>query len=451
MFIVLSLFTLYLFMIGYLSTSFLRVRGRFFQEAALTLSVGILINYCLMLTGQPITRVFIAGTILALWGVLRFYTDLRTLLADRVGDYKMPVFSACFIIYVLVVYYFAIFSEPLARWDARSIWFFHAKMIWTEGALRQQTGWNHPSVAFSHPDYPKLIPTIAAQLAYLKGYWNEFLPKGSLLVMLVPLTLWVFSFRQKSVSFILLVLTFFFSLGVAWLANGFMDGYLALYCGAALLSFGRYLSERRDTDLCSGVCALGIAASLKNEGLLFALCLITSLLLISQVYPEFTFRQAAKRIRTDSRLARILIISIAPTLMWTICKMTWGLENDVAGDPLNAWSRLSNRWVDGFSAHYVLNYHTQRTTTLWVAIGLLLITAIFSVHQKSTLHRGALIAVTTSALYFCGLYVAYLSTPLDLNFHLGTSAIRTMATAGTALLVGLFFLLSGLEVNEGVQ
>ena len=447
MFIVLSLFTLYLFMIGYLSTSFLRVRGRFFQEAALTLSVGILINYCLMLTGQPITRVFIAGTILALWGVLRFYTDLRTLLADRVGDYKMPVFSACFIIYVLVVYYFAIFSEPLARWDARSIWFFHAKMIWTEGALRQQTGWNHPSVAFSHPDYPKLIPTIAAQLAYLKGYWNEFLPKGSLLVMLVPLTLWVFSFRQKSVSFILLVLTFFFSLGVAWLANGLMDGYLALYCGVALLSFGRYLSERQDTDLYSGVCALGIAAGLKNEGLLFGLCLIIALLLISPAYPEFTFRQVAKRIRTDSQLARILILSIAPTLMWAIYKKAWGLENDLTGDPVAGFSRLSNRLFDGFSPQYVLSYLTLRGTSLWMVIGLLAVTAIFTVRQKLTLHRGALIAVTTSALYFCGLYLAYLSTPLDLTFHLFTSATRTMATASVALFVGMFFLLSGLEVK----
>ena len=146
------------------------------------------------------------------------------------------------------------------------------------------TGWTHPSLQFSHPDYPKLIPAIAAQLAYLKGYWNEFLPKGSLLVMLVPLSLWVFSFRQKSATFILLVLMFFFSLGAAWLTNGYMDGYLAGYCGVALLSFGRYLSERRDTDLYSGVCALGIAASIKNEGLLFGLCLVAALLVIGATH-----------------------------------------------------------------------------------------------------------------------------------------------------------------------
>ena len=437
-------------MMGYVLTRFLRGTGRLFEQVALTISVGILINYCLTLTGQTLTRVFMAGMILALLGVLRLSTDFRIRSANRISEYKPALFSVCCIIYILAVYYLAIFSEPLLHWDARSIWFFHAKMIWTEGALRQHAGWTHPSLAFSHPDYPKLVPAIAAQLAHVKGYWNEFLPKGSLLVILVPLILWVFSFRQKRVSFIFLVLMFFFSLN-AWLSNGYMDGYLAMYCGVALLSVGRYLSERRDTDLHSGMCALGIAASIKNEGLLFGVCLMTALLFISPAYPEFSLAQLAKRIRTDSLFAKVLILSIAPTFMWTIYKEAWGLQNDVAGDPLAGLSRLANRLSDGFSAQYVLNYLTVRASAIWVVIGLLAVILIFSVRQRLTLHRGALVAAIASVLYVCGLYVAYLSTPLDLNFHLGTSAIRTMATATMALFVSIFFLLSGLEVNEGAR
>ena len=448
MFIVVSLFTLYLFMLGYVSHSFLRAQGGRLEQVALTIGVGILINYCLMLTGQTITRVFIAGMLLALWGVLRFCTDVRSRAANKV-EYKTPVFSVCCIIYILVVYYLAIFSEPLERWDARAIWFFHAKMIWTEGALRQHTGWNHLSLAFSHPDYPKLVPAIAAQLAYVKGYWNEFLPKGSLFLMLIPLTLWVFSFREKSVSFIFLVLTFFFSLGVAWLSNGLMDGYLALYGGVALLSFGRYLSERRHTDLYSGVCAAGIAASLKNEGLLFGLCLIAALLFISRGYPGFSLGQFAKRIRTDSAFVKILLLSTAPTLMWTICKKAWGLQNDVTGDPSAALSRLENRLFDGVSPYYVLQYLTVRATSIWVLTGLVAVIVIFSVCQRLKLHHGAIVAAATSALYVCGLFIVYLSTPHDVTFHLFTSATRTMATASVALFVSVFFLLSGLEVNQG--
>ena len=162
----------------------------------MTIGIGILINYCLILTGQTIFRVFTAGLILALWGALRFFTAFRI---RRPGaEYRATAFTACCIACLLAVYYLEILAEPLFHWDARSIWFFHAKMIWADGALRRSTGWNHPSLAFSNPDYPKLVPAIAAQLAYVKGYWNEFLPKGSLFVMLVPVTLWVFSFRRRA-------------------------------------------------------------------------------------------------------------------------------------------------------------------------------------------------------------------------------------------------------------
>jgi hypothetical protein len=45
-----------------------------------------------------------------------------------------------------------------------------------------------------------------------------------------------------------------------------------------------------------------------------------------------------------------------------------------------------------------------------------------------------------------------LSTPHDiLPFYLLTSAARTMATASMALLVGMFFLLSRLEVDQGAR
>jgi hypothetical protein len=434
-------------MLGYGPASFSRAKGRLLEQVALAIGLGILINYCLMLTGHSITRVLIAGMILALWGVLRFCTSFRIRPAAGATDYKATVFSVCGITYLLVAYYFQILSEPLVSWDARSIWFFHAKMIWAEGALRRSTGWNHPSIAFSNPDYPKLVPALAAQLGYVQGYWNEFFPKGSLFLILVPLGFWVFSFRKKTLSFVLLALIFLFSLN-AWLWTGYMDGYLALYCGVALLLFGRYLSEKRDTDLYSGMCALGIAANLKNEGLLFGVCLITALLLINRRSPVLSLTQFAKRIRTNAVFARVLLVSIAPAIVWTICKRTWGLQNDLTANPSGGLLRLADRLSDGFSPQYVLNFLLVRASAIRLIAGLLAIAVIFSIYQKSTLHRGALVAATTSALYVCGLYLVYLSTPHnDVTFYLFTSASRTMTTASVALLVSLFFLLSGLEVK----
>ena len=78
-----------------------------------------------------------------------------------------------------------------------------------------------------------------------------------------------------------------------------------------------------------------------------------------------------------------------------------------------------------------------------------MVTMIFSAHQGLKLHRGALLAATTSGLYFCGLYVVYLSTPYNiLDFYLSAAGTRTMITAGLALFVGVFFLLYSLEVHE---
>ena len=142
MFIVLSLFTLYLFMMGYALTAFPRAgSGHRFEQVALTLSVGILINYCLMLTGLThragLHRWNAPGDV----GRCEVFQGLsnepgprRTGPFRRGDDVRLSVG----IVYILGVYYLVIFSEPLLHWDARSIWFFHAKMIWTEGALRQQ-------------------------------------------------------------------------------------------------------------------------------------------------------------------------------------------------------------------------------------------------------------------------------------------------------------------------
>jgi len=176
------------------------------------------------------------------------------------------------------------------------------------------------------------------------------------------------------------------------------------------------------------------------------LCLITALLIIGAAYGEVSPTELARRVRTDSRLVRVLILSIAPTAMWTIYKNAWGLQNDLTEDPSAVWSRLLNRVSDGFSLRYVLGYLTTRATSIWVVIGLLAVTAIFSARQRFTLPRGAIVAATASALYVSGLYVVYLSSP-NLTFHLFTSATRTMATASVAIFVSMFFLLSALEVK----
>jgi hypothetical protein len=58
---------------------------------------------------------------------------------------------------------------------------------------------------------------------------------------------------------------------------------------------------------------------------------------------------------------------------------------------------------------------------------------------------GATISRIAAFLHFGGMVVVYLSTPATLEFHLFTSAARTMASTRMALLVGIYFLLVDLE------
>ena len=447
MFIVLSLFTFYLYALGYALTSQVGDRVRLCDRLGLGIAVGMLVNFALMLSGQTITRVFAAGAIVASWGVYQLLKRFKTRAPIGLRTLVVPALSFACLAYVLSLYYAEVLSEPLEHWDARSIWFFHAKMIWTEGALRQSAGWNHPSLAFSNPDYPKLVPSIAAQLGYLKGYWNEFLPKGSLLVMLVPLSLWVFSFFEKSLSFVLLLCMFFFGFG-AWLWNGYMDGYVALYAGVALLLFGRYLAESRNADLYAGMCALGLAANIKNEGLLVGLCVLTAMALISVARYHTDLWSSTQRLIGNGMFVKILIISLAPMVMWAICKRAWGLQNDLAGDPMGGVTRLWNRLIDGATPQYLLQFLTVRANAIWVAAGLVAIIAALSSYRRAGLHPGAIVAASTAALYFVGIAAVYLTTPHDiLPYYLLTSATRTMATASMALFIALFFLLSRVEAH----
>jgi hypothetical protein len=444
LFIVLSLTAVGLFLIGYAVAPASRVHGGRLERVAMTVGLGILVDYGLMLTGQPITRVLAAGLIVGLWGAWRLSKDHRAAGGYTTVWSRASTLSTICIVYVMAVYSLQILSEPLVHWDARSIWFFHARMIWIEGALREAAGWNHPSIVFSHPDYPKLVPALAAQLAAVRGHWNEFLPKGSLVIMLVPLVLWVASFRRRSVAFVLLVLAYL-SLG-GWMWNGYMDGYLVLYSSVALLSFGRYLSGQRIVDLCSALVAAGIAASLKNEGMLFAVCFAAAVLGVGVKYHECRLGRLAERFRSNPVAILVLSLSIAPAIMWTVCKKAWGIQSELTGDPVEAWGRLSAR-LDGMTPQYLLNYLIVRSTAMWLVAGVLVAIVIFLGRRNLKLHPGAVVAALTAALYVCGLYTVYLSTPHDFEFHLATSGTRTMTTASMALLVSMFFLLSGLEVN----
>jgi len=411
------------------------------QRAGLAVGSGLLINLGLVLAGLRLVAALLAGLPFAAWGAWRLWRSVRS--RGRLPRPGAGVVAACGgAAYLLGAYYLEILSEPLIRWDARSIWFFHARMIWLDQAVRAATGWTHPSAAFSHPDYPKLVPTLAAELATLAGYWNEYLPKGSLVVMLVPVTLWLFSLRRSGPRFVLLVAALLFSLD-GWLSNGLMDAYVVIYCALGVIFAARYCAGRRAIDLCSALCALGIAMCLKNEALVFAAALVGTVSLMLPRQMRVDIRDVAAAIADDARVAACAVVAAVPTVLWTVDKSLWGLRTEyLAGGAL---TRLHDRATDGSSIAHILQYLTIQASAIWAPATILAAGAFLCVQSRWPVHVGVRIAALTTALYVAGVYLTYLITPWGLDFQLSTSATRLMSTAMMALLVGISFLLESFE------
>ena len=352
MLVVLSLFSGYLFLLGYPLTRAVRNRSDPFAYVGLSMAAGLLLQFCGVLAGLALAAC--PGSRRGCRAVEHLAAGRRSAARERgprIPPTRGTAVAVVLIAAVLLVHYLQIFAEPLYRWDARSIWFFHARMIWLAQGLG--SGWDHPSLAFSHPDYPKLVPSLAAQVAYLAGHWNEYAPKGGLFLMLVPAVLLLFGFRTNRASFLMIVVLLLFS-QYAWLSNGYMDGYVVLYAALALLLFGRLLSSRNRADFYAATCALGIVAALKNEGTLFAFCTIAAL--VAVIGPR-QLAHAAARSRTEPRLLLIPCLAILPVLLWTLRKAAWGVRNDMTGDVAGAIARVASRLSDGASPQYVFKYH----------------------------------------------------------------------------------------------
>jgi len=155
-------------------------------------------------------------------------------------------------------------------------------MIYSEGTFKALLFSNDPSIGFSHLDYPNLVPTLAAQFAFIMGFWNEYLPKISLFFILVPAVIFIFSFERRSFSFIALLITSLFTMN-PWIWNGYMDGYLAIYFALSMLLFGRYLDTGKIQDLLSSILCLFLLLYLKNEGALAVIAGACSMIVVSLV------------------------------------------------------------------------------------------------------------------------------------------------------------------------
>jgi len=411
------------------------------QESArmlgLALTLGILLNNALVALFGQLGLSLLVGCVFSLAGtglsVFLMRAEVSKIL--QLGWARWGIAA-----YITLLFSLVILFTPLSAWDARSIWFFHAKMIFHNLALTEAAGWNQPFAAFSHVAYPKLVPILAAQCGYLAGYWNEYLPKISLLVLFVPsvFALLAFSDRLK-ISTAYLFLLFYFSLGW-WLWNGYMDGYLALFAGIACLYLARWLADEHPLDALTGIAFTALAICLKNEGLLFALT--ASLSLVTLYYLKHRTLKLTHPVSIRWNFWLVVAVCFLGYLVWSWKKSSWGMTFDVPSaitDTTLMRQRIDQGGLGSIGEALFIRASVAKS------IGILAIAIVALVVVRVRFSISMWLPMLTSALYFIGIFVIYLTTKNDLTWHLATSADRTMLPVLHGIFASVFLILQRLE------
>lgn len=361
-------------------------------RAALAMLVGVLAAYALAAAGMPglpAQIAFVAFLGGAVWG-LAALRDPRT---------------AWFVVIVIALLLVAL-GSPSDEWDPRSIWLFHAKRIYLDGSLYAQLDGYAP---FSHNDYPSLVPLLMAVSAKLVGVWNEVFPKAAATLLFLPALLLIArSFTQWWGAGLFAVVVL--HIGGTYLVDGYMDALLAVYAVASLAAAMGCVSPASASawsKLVPYVLTTAVLALIKNEGIVLA-----GVLMVTSV---------VTMLLRDRRMPWLLlgafVVALLPLLAWKLAVTSAHLVNDLAASDLKG--QLLARLPDVSNSTLVL----KKLLRSWALIPLLVLAVLW----RRTWATPVVLAGAVAALVYTGvLYAVYLGTPHDLEWHLATSAKRTV-------------------------
>lgn len=129
------------------------------QRFGSCLVFGLLLNHFLALLLSDLKSSLVVGCTLSVAAFIILAVVQRRRLRTVISTQWLFL---SFVLYLACLY--VVLAEPLDGWDARSIWFFHGKMIFYNASIDAGGDWTLSSIGFSHTDYPEMVPG-----AYGKG------------------------------------------------------------------------------------------------------------------------------------------------------------------------------------------------------------------------------------------------------------------------------------------
>lgn len=388
--------------------------GAFLERLGTLLGIGVLLVYLTGLVAPSPHWLLPIGCLFALYGAVS-----AARMPPR-GEAAGALLAAA----LLAAIAFKAVGEPLTDWDARSIWFFHAKMIYVSGRVLEAGLWNDPQLAWAHTDYPKLNAVVTAVWMRAFGVWNEYLPRAALALLLAPAVLLCVGYARSFAGQLFLVCVLLLKPGESlWI--GSMDGILAAYAGVSVLYGGRWVAAREPRDLLAALVAAALCSGLKNEGLVLAAFAIVTTFFWARSVPR--------------RMAALGILLFLPTGIWFVWARRNGLVNDLAAE---GWfQRAFARLGDGQSLAQIAQ-SILRPKEVRIVVALTLTACLLRwLARRRRLDCPCWLqlapAMSTAVLYGICLAGVYLTTPHDLSWHLETSASRTVLPISSCWLAGL--------------
>ncbi len=408
---------------------------------AVPLSAGLLLNYTLSFFFRFGSLLWVLACLSAIgWALAAANFRELPLNVRR----KRLLFVPAFLL-VFFVAHIKNIGVPIDSWDARSIHFFHAKIILAnEGRIFGIKDFADASVAFSHPGYPNLVPALAGQIMASAGYWNEFLPKAALSVMLFVALLYLVALSDSPGMFLWLALVSRLALA-GHLTNGNMDGCLALFCfifAGFLAAFFTIAEEDYTANSAVCVLLLGITLNIKNEGYLWLAAVLPAFLsgVLRRRRSSFTgwLRGIAGSAGQIARFSAFGAFVISGFLCWKYYIRLHALADVYLSSPLisNGLRRLAS---DPPALRHIFRYCIFDTNVAYLALAWAAGWLALRAAGREMSPRTRFLALA-AGIYIGLLFAVYITTPFELLWQLETSAYRTILPARLALACALYFM-----------
>jgi hypothetical protein len=311
----------------------------------------------------------------------------------------------------------ATLNQPLAQWDALVIWIFKGRVFYESGAVPVSFLTDPQYDIFTHHlDYPLLVPLSVAHMYSWMGD-QEVISKAwwSLLAGAAAAGLYfglsdIIGRAARLSGLVLLIAMPALNRQAVDLA-GYVDLPLAVFFLYGVLFLYRWLRRPSPGEFALSALFFGMAGFIKNEGLVVTLSGLGLLVTVSLLL----------RRRARPPLLQSLVLASLFVVPWQVQKAALGIKGDL--NP--TISALLENWQEraGAVAGSLASYATDVNSLnlIWFLLPLLSLAVLIFMPRR---WLATLPLVLLVMAHVGGTFVAYVTTPHDLKWHLLTSAER---------------------------